>query len=71
MIVCVCNNVSDRQIRKAVDAGMDSMLEMRLQLQVGTDCGKCHSCAKRVLRESLEDARQEQPLLFQPAALAA
>ena len=71
MIVCVCNNVSDHSIRKAVDAGMDSMLQMRLQLQVGTDCGKCHPCAKRVLRESLEQASQSETLAFQPAALAA
>ena len=71
MIVCVCNNVSDRQIREAVDSGMGSMLEMRLHLKVGTDCGKCHSCAKRVLREAVEETRKPQPLVFQRTVLAA
>jgi bacterioferritin-associated ferredoxin len=69
MIVCVCNNVSDRKIRKAVDAGVTSMVELREQLDVGTCCGKCHSCAKQVLRECLDDA--DKPGMFQFGALAA
>jgi len=70
MIVCICNNVSDRKIREAVDSGMTSMAELRANLNVGTCCGKCHACAKTVLRECLEDA-QAQPLFFQAAPLAA
>jgi bacterioferritin-associated ferredoxin len=58
MIVCVCNNVSDNKIRRAVDDGLSTMLELRTELDVGTCCGKCHSCAKAVLRECLEDARK-------------
>lgn len=72
MIVCVCNNVSDRKIRKAVDAGMTTMVEIRRELNVGTCCGKCNSCAKQVLREAVDDAAR--PGLFSflaPDALAA
>ena len=36
MIVCICNNVSDRKIRQAVDAGMTSMVELRDHLDIGT-----------------------------------
>jgi bacterioferritin-associated ferredoxin len=71
MIVCVCNNVSDRKIRQAVDDGLTSMSELRKELDVGTCCGKCHACAKRVLRDCLESARQSAPVLFYPGALAA
>lgn len=53
MIVCVCNNVSDRKIREAVDEGMVSLAELRLHLDVGTCCGKCHSCAKDIIRDHL------------------
>ena len=42
MIVCICNNVSDRKIRQAVEAGMTSMVELRDHLDIGTCCGKCH-----------------------------
>ncbi len=71
MIVCVCNNVSERKIRGAVEAGITTMPQLREELGVGTCCGKCHSCAKTVLRACLEDAAQEsQPVMFQ-AAIAA
>ncbi len=66
MIVCICNNVSDRDIRKAVDAGMHTMRELRQNLGVATCCGKCNACARQVLRESLADARQAQPAGLQP-----
>lgn len=75
MIVCVCNNVSDRKIRQAVDSGMTSMSELRTHLDVGTCCGKCHLSAKTVLRECLAtDAGTRfhaQPVQFQRIALAA
>ena len=53
MIVCVCNNVSDHKIRQAVDEGMTSLAELRQNLNVGTCCGKCHACAKQVIRDRL------------------
>lgn len=75
MIVCVCNNISEGKIHQAVDAGMTSMAELRKQLGVGTCCGKCHSCAKQVLRECLSDTSQTQhsarPMVFVPSLAAA
>lgn len=68
MIICICNNVSDQKIRQAVNAGMTSMAALRENLDVGTCCGKCHTCAKQVLRECLNDS--VQPALFPFAALA-
>ncbi|MFL9924330.1 (2Fe-2S)-binding protein [Herbaspirillum lusitanum] len=75
MIVCVCNNISEGKIHQAVDAGMTSMAELRKQLGVGTCCGKCHSCAKHVLRECLSNANQThpvaRPMVFTPSMAAA
>lgn len=62
MIVCVCNNVSEKKIQQAVQTGLSTMAELRTELEVGTCCGKCASCAKRVLRESLESAAHEEML---------
>lgn len=71
MIVCICHNVSERKIRQAVDAGVTTMPGLREKLGVGTCCGKCHSCAKTVLREYLEEGTLEaQPLTFQRAIAA-
>lgn len=70
MIVCICNNVSDRKIRQAAEEGVTTMAELRSQLNVGTCCGKCHSCAKQVLRAALEESANTQPVMFFGAALA-
>ena len=54
MIVCVCNNISDREIRQAVDLGLTTMAELRRDLGVATCCGKCHTCAREVLSTHLD-----------------
>jgi bacterioferritin-associated ferredoxin len=54
MIVCVCNNISDREIRQAVDLGLSSMDELRRDLGVSTCCGKCATYAEQVLAAHLE-----------------
>lgn len=49
MIVCVCNNISDREIRQAVELGLHTLDELRDQLGVSTCCGQCAECAQDVL----------------------
>jgi bacterioferritin-associated ferredoxin len=53
MIVCVCNNISDREIRQAVELGITSMDELRRDLGVATCCGQCASYAEQVLQARL------------------
>lgn len=55
MIVCICNNVSDREIRQAAQLGITSMAQLRHDLGVGTCCGKCHGCAKEVLKGAVRE----------------
>jgi bacterioferritin-associated ferredoxin len=54
MIVCVCNNISDREIRQAAELGIDSMAGLHRELGVGTCCGKCVSYARQVLNDHLD-----------------
>jgi len=54
MIVCVCNNISDREIRQAVDLGISSIAELRKELGVGTMCGTCVSYAREVLHDHID-----------------
>ena len=56
MYVCVCNSVTDREIRRAVERGCDSMAKLRNELQVATCCGKCEACAREMLRECLSES---------------
>jgi bacterioferritin-associated ferredoxin len=64
MYVCICNGVTDRDIRDAASRGARTVKDLRRELGVASDCGKCASCAREVLR----DARCETAL---PASLQA
>ncbi len=68
MIVCVCNNISDREIRQAVDLGLSSMAELRQQLGVATCCGKCASYAKQVLNDHVASQTVVRELFRTPQA---
>ncbi|MFM7483432.1 MAG: (2Fe-2S)-binding protein [Burkholderiaceae bacterium] len=57
MIVCVCHNVSDKAIRRALDAGAKSMEDIRLQLNVASCCGKCSEFASTLVRAHIEDTQ--------------
>lgn len=53
MYVCLCNGITEGQIREAVDSGADSLLELRLRLGVASCCGRCADCAQQVLHETV------------------
>jgi len=54
MYVCVCNAVTDRQIRKARDNGATSIEDLSRELKVATCCGRCSDCARKILCESAQ-----------------
>lgn len=51
MYVCVCQAVTERQVRQAVQDGMHSMRALREHLGVASECGKCASCAHGIIKE--------------------
>jgi bacterioferritin-associated ferredoxin len=62
MIVCVCNNISDREIRQAIDLGISTMDGLREALGVSTCCGNCLDYAVEVLNEHVAAPIQETVL---------
>lgn len=52
MYVCLCEGVTDRQIREAVQDGASSMRKLRQQLGVASNCGRCACHAKQLLDEA-------------------
>lgn len=54
MYVCICHAVTDREIRACIQAGACSMRELRAELKVGTQCGKC-ACHVRALLDEQTD----------------
>ncbi len=57
MYVCVCNAVTERQIHQAVKKGAKTVKHLKDELGVGTECGKCISCAKACLNAAQEEQR--------------
>jgi len=55
MYVCVCNAVTDRDIRHAADQGVTTLEQLSTQLKVATCCGSCENCARRVLNQALDE----------------
>lgn len=54
MYVCICQAVTERQVREAVQNGVQSMRGLREQLGVAAECGKCARCAHGILKECRE-----------------
>jgi len=49
MYVCLCNGISDRQIREVVDRGADSLHAVQAHLPVANCCGQCEDCAREII----------------------
>lgn len=54
MYVCVCNAITEQQVRKAVREGASTMRDLRTTLGVASECGRCACCARDCLRSELE-----------------
>lgn len=70
MYVCLCQGITDGQIRDAIYDGCCSYRDVRSALGVGTQCGKCASQAKQITRETLTEVQSSQNASFYSAALA-
>ena len=54
MYICICRQVTDRDIHEAVAQGACRMRDLREKLGVSMQCGKCAECAHAVLQEACE-----------------
>ncbi|MET0717299.1 MAG: (2Fe-2S)-binding protein [Pseudoxanthomonas sp.] len=49
MYVCICNGVTDRQIREAAASGVRSVAELTMRTGCGATCGTCLDTAAGIL----------------------
>ena len=49
MFVCICNAITDREIKETVAAGAVTMNDLQAQLGVATFCGCCSELAASFL----------------------
>ncbi len=57
MYVCLCNAVTERDVRECVRRGCGSMEALSEELGVGTCCGRCRPTAADILKEALPEPR--------------
>lgn len=63
MYVCVCQAVTERQVREAAENGIRSVRDLREHLGVASECGRCARCAHGILKECQRYSEREEPLV--------
>ena len=64
MYVCICNPVTDSDVRACVSRGACSLPDLQAQLGVALQCGQCATTALEIVREMTGDtARCEHALV--------
>ena len=58
MYVCICNGVTDRQIREAAAAGCTTVAELTMRTGAGATCGSCLDMAMGILQSAQPVARE-------------
>lgn len=52
MYICICNAITDRQVRECAEEGASSVEDLTARLGVGAGCGRCRECAAELLMEA-------------------
>jgi bacterioferritin-associated ferredoxin len=66
MYVCICNAITDKQIRKAVKSGATDLWKLQAELGVASGCGSCMETASEILAE-YRNRPAPQPAMYTPA----
>lgn len=51
MYTCICNAITEREVRGAVSLGSVTLGDLKRDLGIATCCGKCEPDARRIIRE--------------------
>jgi bacterioferritin-associated ferredoxin len=54
MYICLCKAITDNQIREAVENGATRFGQVRRELGLASQCGKCGILAREVFDQSME-----------------
>ena len=66
MYVCICNAITDKQIRRAAESGATDFRRLQDELGVATGCGSCTDAASEILAE-YRNRPGPQPVMYTPA----
>ena len=66
MYVCICNAITDKQIRKAAESGATDLWRLQAKLGVASGCGTCKEAVSEILAE-YRNRPAPMPQLYRPA----
>lgn len=52
MYICICNAITEHQVRECAREGANTVDELAAKLGVGAGCGRCRECAADLLAEA-------------------
>ena len=64
MYVCICKAVTDSQIREAVAKGATRFGQVRKELGLASQCGKCGIVAREVFDQSRQHNDDDSQLFY-------
>ena len=64
MYICLCKAITDSQIREAVSRGTTQFGQLRRELGLASQCGKCGLLAKEVFDQSMESSVDQEQLFY-------
>jgi bacterioferritin-associated ferredoxin len=67
MYICICNAITDSQIRQAAEAGVTDLRGLQQELGVAAGCGSCKEAAAALLSETGQRTRTALPRIYRPA----
>ncbi|MEX1033748.1 MAG: bacterioferritin-associated ferredoxin [Cellvibrionaceae bacterium] len=53
MYVCLCNGITDREIRQSIRDGANSLQDLHDHLGVGSQCGQCACLSQELLEQTI------------------
>ncbi|EPJ47819.1 MAG: hypothetical protein OFPII_09740 [Osedax symbiont Rs1] len=53
MYICICNAVTDGQIKARVDRGARSLRDLNKDICIADQCGKCACAAKKIIKNQI------------------
>ena len=71
VIVCQCNGVSDRAVRRAVRSGAATVVEVSEACSAGACCGGCRDVIDEIIAAETRAQAAAAPVCAKPARAAA
>lgn len=56
MYVCLCNGITDREIKQSIREGASSLQDLHDHLGVASQCGQCACLTQELLEQSGDEA---------------